>query len=31
MLEMMDGATDFYFDSLSQVKMNPWSKGRGCC
>jgi 2-polyprenyl-6-methoxyphenol hydroxylase-like FAD-dependent oxidoreductase len=28
MLEMMDGATDFYFDSLSQVKMNPWSKGR---
>jgi 2-polyprenyl-6-methoxyphenol hydroxylase-like FAD-dependent oxidoreductase len=28
MLEMMDGATDFYFDSLSQVKMNPWSNGR---
>jgi 2-polyprenyl-6-methoxyphenol hydroxylase-like FAD-dependent oxidoreductase len=28
MLEMMDGAPDFYFDSLSQVKMDQWSKGR---
>jgi 2-polyprenyl-6-methoxyphenol hydroxylase-like FAD-dependent oxidoreductase len=28
MLEMMDDAPDFYFDSLSQVRMNSWSKGR---
>jgi 2-polyprenyl-6-methoxyphenol hydroxylase-like FAD-dependent oxidoreductase len=28
MLGMMDAAPDFYFDSLSQVKMNPWSTGR---
>jgi 2-polyprenyl-6-methoxyphenol hydroxylase-like FAD-dependent oxidoreductase len=28
MLEMMDAAPDFYFDSLSQVKMTAWSAGR---
>jgi 2-polyprenyl-6-methoxyphenol hydroxylase-like FAD-dependent oxidoreductase len=28
MLEMMDDAPDFYFDSLSQVRMKNWSKGR---
>ena len=28
MLEMMDEAPDFYFDSLSQVKMGSWSAGR---
>lgn len=28
MLGMMDAAPDFYFDSLSQVKMESWSKGR---
>ena len=28
MLGMMDAAPDFYFDSLSQVKMDRWSKGR---
>jgi 2-polyprenyl-6-methoxyphenol hydroxylase-like FAD-dependent oxidoreductase len=28
MLEMMDAAPDFYFDSLSQVKMESWSKDR---
>jgi 2-polyprenyl-6-methoxyphenol hydroxylase-like FAD-dependent oxidoreductase len=28
MLEMMDAAPDFYFDSLSQVKMESWSTGR---
>jgi len=28
MLDMMDAAPDFYFDSLSQVKMVRWSKGR---
>jgi 2-polyprenyl-6-methoxyphenol hydroxylase-like FAD-dependent oxidoreductase len=28
MLEMMDDSPDFYFDSLSQVKMDGWSKGR---
>jgi 2-polyprenyl-6-methoxyphenol hydroxylase-like FAD-dependent oxidoreductase len=28
MLEMMDDAPDFYFDSLSQVRMRSWSKGR---
>ena len=28
MLEMMDAAPDFYFDSLSQVKMEYWSTGR---
>jgi 2-polyprenyl-6-methoxyphenol hydroxylase-like FAD-dependent oxidoreductase len=28
MLEMMDAAPDFYFDSLSQVNMESWSKGR---
>jgi 2-polyprenyl-6-methoxyphenol hydroxylase-like FAD-dependent oxidoreductase len=28
MLDMMDAAPDFYFDSLSQVKMDRWSKGR---
>jgi 2-polyprenyl-6-methoxyphenol hydroxylase-like FAD-dependent oxidoreductase len=28
MLEMMDDFSDFYFDSLSQVKMDRWSKGR---
>ncbi len=28
MLDMMDDAPDFYFDSLSQVRMKSWSKGR---
>lgn len=28
MLKMMDDSPDFYFDSLSQVKMDGWSKGR---
>jgi 2-polyprenyl-6-methoxyphenol hydroxylase-like FAD-dependent oxidoreductase len=28
MLEMMDAAPDFYFDSLSQVKMESWSRDR---
>jgi 2-polyprenyl-6-methoxyphenol hydroxylase-like FAD-dependent oxidoreductase len=28
MLGMMDDAPDFYFDSLSQVKMEGWSRGR---
>jgi len=28
MLQMMDDAPDFYFDSLSQVKMDTWSRGR---
>lgn len=28
MLEMMDTTPDFYFDSLSQVRMQKWSKGR---
>jgi len=28
LLEMLDGAPDFYFDSLSQVKMAQWSAGR---
>jgi 2-polyprenyl-6-methoxyphenol hydroxylase-like FAD-dependent oxidoreductase len=28
MLEMMAAAPDFYFDSLSQVKMDDWSSGR---
>jgi 2-polyprenyl-6-methoxyphenol hydroxylase-like FAD-dependent oxidoreductase len=28
MLGMMDAAPDFYFDSLSQVKMDSWSMGR---
>ncbi len=28
MLEFLDAAPDFYFDSLSQVKMHSWSAGR---
>jgi 2-polyprenyl-6-methoxyphenol hydroxylase-like FAD-dependent oxidoreductase len=28
LLEIMDTAPDFYFDSVSQTKMNHWSKGR---
>jgi 2-polyprenyl-6-methoxyphenol hydroxylase-like FAD-dependent oxidoreductase len=28
MLEEMESSPDFYFDSLSQVKMTSWSKGR---
>jgi 2-polyprenyl-6-methoxyphenol hydroxylase-like FAD-dependent oxidoreductase len=27
-LQMLDAAPDFYFDSLSQVKMERWSSGR---
>lgn len=27
-LQMLDAAPDFYFDSLSQVKMDRWSRGR---
>ena len=28
LLEMVDEAPDFYFDSISQIKMNHWSVGR---
>jgi 2-polyprenyl-6-methoxyphenol hydroxylase-like FAD-dependent oxidoreductase len=28
LLELMDSAPDFYFDSVSQVKMDHWSSGR---
>ncbi len=28
LLEMMDEAPDFYFDTLAQVKMDTWSTGR---
>lgn len=28
LLELMEPAPDFYFDSVSQVKMNRWSRGR---
>ncbi len=28
LLEFMDNAPDFYFDSVSQVKMDRWSQGR---
>jgi 2-polyprenyl-6-methoxyphenol hydroxylase-like FAD-dependent oxidoreductase len=28
LLKMMDDAPDFYFDSISQIKMNRWSAGR---
>lgn len=28
LLELLDSASDFYFDSVSQVKMNRWSAGR---
>jgi 2-polyprenyl-6-methoxyphenol hydroxylase-like FAD-dependent oxidoreductase len=28
LLEWMEGAPDFYFDSISQVKMDRWSTGR---
>jgi 2-polyprenyl-6-methoxyphenol hydroxylase-like FAD-dependent oxidoreductase len=28
MLDMLDAAPDFYFDSLSQVRMERWSAGR---
>lgn len=28
LLELMDAAPDFYFDSVSQVKMDRWSEGR---
>jgi 2-polyprenyl-6-methoxyphenol hydroxylase-like FAD-dependent oxidoreductase len=28
MLKHMDTAPDFYFDSISQIKMDRWSKGR---
>jgi 2-polyprenyl-6-methoxyphenol hydroxylase-like FAD-dependent oxidoreductase len=28
LLEIMETAPDFYFDSISQVKMNRWSAGR---
>ena len=28
LLEYMESAPDFYFDSVSQVKMDHWSKGR---
>ncbi len=27
-LKRLDSATDFYFDSVSQIQMNSWSKGR---
>ncbi len=28
LLTLMDQADDFYFDSITQVKMNDWTKGR---
>ena len=28
MLEVMSGANDFFFDSVSQIRMPSWSKGR---
>jgi 2-polyprenyl-6-methoxyphenol hydroxylase-like FAD-dependent oxidoreductase len=28
LLEYMRGATDFYFDEMSQIKMDRWSRGR---
>lgn len=28
LLELMDAAPDFYFDSISQIKMDRWSNGR---
>ncbi|MVN22328.1 FAD-dependent monooxygenase [Mucilaginibacter arboris] len=28
LLKFMSGASDFYFDSVSQIKMNRWSRGR---
>lgn len=28
LLQLMDEAPDFYFDSISQIKMDSWSKGR---
>jgi 2-polyprenyl-6-methoxyphenol hydroxylase-like FAD-dependent oxidoreductase len=28
LLKMMDDAPDFYFDSISQIKMDRWSSGR---
>jgi len=28
MLKLMNTAPDFYFDSISQIKMDSWSKGR---
>lgn len=28
MLDVMSGAKDFYFDSVSQIRMPSWSKGR---
>jgi 2-polyprenyl-6-methoxyphenol hydroxylase-like FAD-dependent oxidoreductase len=28
LMELMDAAPDFYFDSVSQVKMDSWSAGR---
>ncbi len=28
LLELMENAPDFYFDSVSQVKMDSWSSGR---
>ncbi|MBC9913531.1 FAD-dependent monooxygenase [Chitinophaga varians] len=28
LLEMMDTAPDFYFDAISQIKMDSWSNGR---
>lgn len=30
LLEYLEDSPDFYFDSLSQVRMNAWSKGRVC-
>ncbi len=28
LLKYMDQAPDFYFDSISQIKMDRWSRGR---
>lgn len=28
LLKLMDSAPDFYFDSVSQIRMDRWSKGR---
>ena len=30
LLKRLDEATDFYFDSVSQIRMEKWSEGRVC-
>ncbi|MGW3623767.1 hypothetical protein [Streptomyces sp. NPDC000880] len=31
MLENAAAARDFYFDSITLIEMDRWSKGRSCC